>query len=93
MIEDVTTLELRARLGDILNRVELRHDQFVILGFRRRDDLAVRIDDAATAEHREAILDAAFRGRDHEGGVLIGAGLHREIMMEQALLGPFLGLL
>ena len=51
------------------------------------------MDDAAAAEQRVAVLDAAFRGRDHEGGVLVGAGLHREVMVEQALLRPFLGLL
>ena len=61
--------------------------------FALGDDLAVRIDDAASAEQRVAVLDAAFRGRDHEGRVLVGAGLHREIMVEQALLRPFLGLL
>jgi prevent-host-death family protein len=30
MIETVSTLEIRQRLGDLLNRVALRHDQFVI---------------------------------------------------------------
>jgi prevent-host-death family protein len=30
MIETVSTLEMRQRLGDLLNRVALRHDQFVI---------------------------------------------------------------
>ena len=30
MTEEVSTLEVRQRLGDLLNRVALRHDQFVI---------------------------------------------------------------
>lgn len=30
MREKVSTLEVRARLGDMLNRVALRHDEFVI---------------------------------------------------------------
>ena len=30
MIEKISTLEVRQRLGDILNRVALRNDQFII---------------------------------------------------------------
>lgn len=30
MHEKVTTMEIRARLGDILNRVSLRNDEFVV---------------------------------------------------------------
>lgn len=30
MIETVSTLEIRQRLGDLLNRVALRHDEFII---------------------------------------------------------------
>jgi prevent-host-death family protein len=30
MIETVSTFEIRQRLGDLLNRVALRHDQFLI---------------------------------------------------------------
>lgn len=30
MLEKVSTLEIRGRLGDILNRVALRHDEFII---------------------------------------------------------------
>jgi prevent-host-death family protein len=30
MTETVSTLEIRQRLGDILNRVALRHDHFII---------------------------------------------------------------
>ncbi len=30
MTETVSTLEVRKRLGDILDRVALRHDQFII---------------------------------------------------------------
>ena len=30
MIETISTIEMRQRLGDLLNRVALRHDQFLI---------------------------------------------------------------
>lgn len=30
MVEKITTLQVRERLGDYLNRVALRHDQFII---------------------------------------------------------------
>ena len=30
MVETISTLEMRQRLGDILNRVALRNDQFII---------------------------------------------------------------
>ena len=30
MIEKLTTLDLRQHLGDLLNRVALRHDEFII---------------------------------------------------------------
>lgn len=30
MIEKLTTLDFRQRLGDLLNRVALRHDEFII---------------------------------------------------------------
>ena len=30
VIEKLTTLDLRQRLGDLLNRVALRHDEFII---------------------------------------------------------------
>jgi prevent-host-death family protein len=30
MIEKLTTLDLRQHLGDLLNRVSLRHDEFII---------------------------------------------------------------
>jgi prevent-host-death family protein len=30
MAEKVSTMEVRARIGDLLNRVALRHDEFII---------------------------------------------------------------
>ena len=30
MVEKVSTMDVRARIGDMLNRVALRHDEFVI---------------------------------------------------------------
>jgi prevent-host-death family protein len=41
MIETVSTLEIRQRLGDLLNRVALRHDQFLIE--RKRKPLAAMV--------------------------------------------------
>src|SRR5437868_9472989 len=83
-VEDGVLVEFR------VIEIDGRDNQFVVLGRRGCDDLAVRMDDAASAEQREAVFDAAFRGRDHEGGVLVSASLHREVMVEQALLGALL---
>ena len=41
MVTNVTTLEVRERLGDLLNRVALRHDRFVIT--RRGKPLAAMV--------------------------------------------------
>lgn len=30
MVQRITTLDIRQRLGDILNRVSLRHDEFIV---------------------------------------------------------------
>src|SRR3954462_12290904 len=86
-VEDCLFVELR------IVEIAIVDDQFVVLGLCGRDDLPVRIDDAASAEQRMAVLDAAFGGRDHPRGVLVGARLHREFMVEEPLLRPFPGLL
>lgn len=52
MIETVSTLEVRKRLGDILNRVALRHDQFVIE--RKGKPLAAVVPIAVMEQLREA---------------------------------------
>jgi prevent-host-death family protein len=41
VVTNVTTLEVRERLGDLLNRVALRHDRFVIM--RRGKPLAAMV--------------------------------------------------
>ncbi|MDN5940474.1 MAG: type II toxin-antitoxin system Phd/YefM family antitoxin [Nitrospira sp.] len=44
MIETVSTLEIRQRLGDLLNRVALRHDEFIIERKGRRLAAMVPVD-------------------------------------------------
>src|SRR5207237_8030118 len=56
--------------------IAIGDDQFIVFGPGLRDDFAIRIDDQAAAEQRVPVLHAALRGRDHEGRILIGAGLH-----------------
>jgi prevent-host-death family protein len=53
MRENISTLEVRARLGDLLNRVDLRHDEFVIQ--RRGRTLAALV----PASRLEAMEQAA----------------------------------
>src|SRR5204862_5983683 len=40
-------------------------------------------DDRALPDHVIALLEAAFGGADHPGPVLIGAGLHDQMVVEQ----------
>ncbi len=59
MAEKITTMEVRERLGDYLNRVALRHDQFIIE--RKGKPLAAMIPVEKLAEleraAREGLLD------------------------------------
>src|SRR5437660_1403999 len=95
MLDPAVALEVEDRILVELRVVEidLADNQLVVLCLRLGDDLAIRIDDTASPEQRMAVLDAALRGRDHEGGILIRAGLHREAMVEQALFDALRGLL
>ena len=61
MNEHISTLEVRRRLGDLLNRVHLRHDRFVIE--RKGVPLAALVP-VATLEALEAL------SRDHVLDVL-----------------------
>ena len=67
MIETVSTLEIRQRLGDLLNRVALRHDQFVIE--RKGKPLAAMVPverleqmQQAARLHLQSILDQRSEG-------------------------------
>ena len=65
MSEHISTLEVRRRLGDILNRVHLRHDRFVIE--RKGTPLAavVPVETLESLERlsREFMLEVLRRGR------------------------------
>ncbi len=66
MIEKLTTLDLRQRLGDLLNRVALRHDEFII-ELRLLDPL-VRKKTALSQEEADALADEAkHRSRKARG--------------------------
>src|SRR6202048_1732603 len=63
------------------------------LGAGLRDDLAVGIDDQAASNEWEAVLDAGFGDSHDPRRVLIRAGLHRQTIVEQPLLGTLLAFL
>jgi PHD/YefM family antitoxin component YafN of YafNO toxin-antitoxin module len=65
MSEHISTLDIRKRLGDILNRVHLRHDRFVI---ERKGTALAAIVPVETLEamerlSREFLLDVLERRR------------------------------
>jgi prevent-host-death family protein len=64
-VESVSTLDLRKRLGDVLDRVALRHDEFVIERRGRRLAALVSVDklDRLEALARRYILDVLERPR------------------------------
>ena len=72
MQEHVSTLEIRRRLGDILNRVSLRHDEFIVE--RRGKPLAAivpmavveGIREAARVQLREALREPAVVASEEE---------------------------
>ena len=83
MMETVSTLEIRQRLGDILNRVALRHDQFVIE--RKGKPLAAMVPverleqmQQAARLHLMSILDQRARGiSQSEADQLANEAKHR----------------
>lgn len=83
MSERISTLEVRRRLGDILNRVHLRHDRFVIE--RRGTPLAavVPVETLESLERlsREFMLEVLRRGRgglaEAEADALADEAKHR----------------
>ena len=84
MSEHVSTLDVRKRLGDILNRVHLRHDRFVI---ERKGTALAAVVPVATLEamerlSREYLLDVLARRRgggasDAEAMALADEAKHR----------------
>src|SRR5215467_4171838 len=69
----VTRAEIESATGD---------GEFVAAGGASRDDFAAGRDDDRVADLRDAFLDAGLRYPDHPGAVLIGAGLHDELVVK-----------
>src|SRR6185295_9829742 len=69
------------------------NEEFILFGPGLDNDLAVRIDDQAAADQGVAILDTGLGDGYDPGRVLVSAGLRREPVVEQPLLGPLLTLL
>lgn len=70
--ERISTLEVRRRLGDILNRVALRHDQFVI---ERKGKALAAVVPIAKFEQLEALARRYVLSvlEAHRGGPLTDA--------------------
>ena len=66
-------------------------DALVAARAARGDDLAGRCDDDAAAHHVVAVLAAGLGDPDHPGGILVGAGLHGDVVMEHAQVRRFVG--
>ena len=75
-IEDVV-LDLRAPI-----EVAIRNDDLVTERRAHRHDLSGRRDDAALADKVTAFLSSRLRDPHHPGAVLVGAGLHGEVVVE-----------
>src|SRR6185312_1774005 len=63
--------------------VAAAHAELVLVAVAHRHDLAGGRDDRALPDHVIALLESAFRCADHPGAVLIGAGLHDQVVVEQ----------
>ena len=57
-------------------------DDLVVERNRLRGDLAGRRDDAGAADQRLAVLEAGLGGGRDPERVLVGAGLHRQMVVE-----------
>src|SRR4051794_10432269 len=76
--------EIEDRVAITLAEIEIaaRGDHLVLERDGLRDDLSGRGDDGALADHVGAFLDPAFGGADHPSGILVGTGLHRQVVVE-----------
>jgi prevent-host-death family protein len=68
MAEKISTLEIRQKLGDILNRVALRHDQFIIE--RKGKPLAAMVPVAQLEQMQRAARLHLLRVLEQEPGKL-----------------------
>jgi len=82
MTEEVSTMDVRARIGDMLNRVALRHDEFIIA--RKGQPLAALVPVERLEQMRRFARQHAlqFVGRQKGGA---GSQLSDEEAMEVAL--------
>jgi prevent-host-death family protein len=68
MTEKVSTLEVRQKLGDMLNRVALRHDQFIIE--RKGKPLAAMVSMEKFAQLEQAARTHLLRVLERQPGEL-----------------------
>ena len=83
MAEKVSTMEVRARIGDMLNRVALRHDEFIIE--RKGHPLAALVPVERLEQMRNFARQHAlyFLGRQAEGsGDRLSAAQAMEVALE-----------
>lgn len=59
-------------------------DYLVVERHRLRGDLSGRRDDAGSADQCLAVFEASLGGRRHPQRVLVGAGLHRQMVVEHS---------
>src|SRR5580698_7803951 len=62
--------------------IAVRGDQFVVPGCRHGDNLTLWIDDDGMAEQFATVFHAGLGGGDGEAGVLVAAGLDRQVRVE-----------
>ena len=64
-------------------------DDFILLGSRLGDDLTGRRDDARTTDHPMAVFATRFRRSNHPRRILVGAGLHGQMIVEHLQMHGF----
>jgi antitoxin (DNA-binding transcriptional repressor) of toxin-antitoxin stability system len=79
MTERISTLEVRQRLGDMLNRVALRHDEFVIE--RKGKALAALVPVEKLAQMRQIARRNALDFLDQQKGGRLSDGKATELAL------------
>jgi prevent-host-death family protein len=79
MTERISTLEVRQRLGDMLNRVALRHDEFVIE--RKGKALAALVSVAKLEQMRQIARRNAVDFLDQQKGGRLSDGKAAELAL------------
>src|SRR5919112_3915069 len=85
VLDATVALEVEDRLLAEARRVQVAvvHEDAVLLALELGNDLAVGVHDAGSTHAVVAVFGARLRDGDDPGGVLIGAGLEREAVVEQ----------